>query len=112
MRHFGASTMRSYVSVIEFGRTRVEKRRCRLKNQEFDFVGKTVLTIDVALLLEKFRLEYPYNFRYFATITLLEQSMCFVCGLGVSKRIIVVGLCGFAANFPVLGQAPKSDEVQ
>ena len=53
---------RGYVSVIDFGRTRVEKRRCRLKTQEFDFVGKTVLNIDVALLLEKLRLEYQYNF--------------------------------------------------
>ena len=42
-------------SVIEFGRTIVAKRRCRLKNQEFDFVAKTVLNVDVVLLLEKIR---------------------------------------------------------
>ena len=45
-------------SDIQFVRTRVAKRRCRLKNQEFDFVAKTVLNIDVTSLLEKIRLEY------------------------------------------------------
>ena len=62
-------------SVIQFVRTRVAKRRCRLKNQEFDFVAKTALNIDVTLLLEKIRLEYLYNFGYFATMTILERSM-------------------------------------
>ena len=46
------------------------KRRRRIKNQEFDFVVKTVLNIDVVLLLEKIRLECLYNFGYFATIIL------------------------------------------
>ena len=73
---------------------------------------KTVLNVDVALLLEKFRLECLHNFWYFATMTLLDRSMSFFCGLGVGKRIILLGLCGFAINFPVLGQAPKSDYVQ
>ena len=53
---------RLYGSVIELGRAIVAKRRYRLKKQEFDFVTKTVLNINVALLLEKFRLEYLYNF--------------------------------------------------
>ena len=38
--------------------------------------------------------------------------MSFFCGLGVSKWISSLGLCGFAINFLVLGQAPKSDDVQ
>ena len=38
--------------------------------------------------------------------------MWFFCGLGVSKWIISLGLCGFAMNFPVLGQAPISGDVQ
>ena len=38
--------------------------------------------------------------------------MCFFCGLSVNKRIILLGLCGFVGNFPMLGQAQKSDEVQ
>ena len=38
--------------------------------------------------------------------------MCFFCGLGVSKWAILWQLCGFATKFPVMGQAPKSDEVQ
>ena len=83
-----------------------------LKNQEFDFVAKTVLNVDIALLLEKIRSECLYNFWWFDTMTLLEQSICFFCGLGVSKWIISLGLCGFAVNFPVLGTAPKSDEVR
>ena len=99
-------------SVIQFVRTRVAKRRYRLKNQELDSDAKTVLNIDVTLLLEKFRLEYVYNFGYFATMTLLERLMCFFCGLDVSKRIISLGLCGFAVIFQVLGQAPISDDVQ
>ena len=52
---FGAFVVRRRGSVIQFGRTGVAKRRCRLKNQEFDFVEKTVLNIDVTLLLEKIR---------------------------------------------------------
>ena len=47
---------------FEFACATVVKRRRRIKNQEFDFVTKTVLDIDVALLLEKIRLEYLYNF--------------------------------------------------
>ena len=54
---FNVSTGRRHDSVVQFARSRVAKRRCRLKNQEFDFVAKTVLNVDVALLLEKFRLE-------------------------------------------------------
>ena len=38
--------------------------------------------------------------------------MCFICGLGVSKRIILLELCEFTVNFPLLGQAPTSDKVQ
>ena len=49
-------------SVIQFGRTRVAKRHSPPKNQELDFVAKTVLNIDVAFLLEKIRLELLYNF--------------------------------------------------
>ena len=60
--HFDASTGRRYGIVIEFARTRVAKRRHPPKNREFDFVAKTVLNADVAILLEKFRLEYLYNF--------------------------------------------------
>ena len=37
--------------------------------------------------------------------------MCFFCGLGFSNLINSLGLCGFAENFPVLGMAPKTDEV-
>ena len=99
-------------SVIQSVRTRVAKRRHPPKNQEFDFVAKTVLNDYVALLLEKIRLEYLYNFGYFATMTLMERSMWFFCGLGFSKWIILLGLCGFAVNFLVLGQAPTSDDVQ
>ena len=62
-------------SVIQFVRTRVAKRRCRLKNQEFDFSAKTVLNVDIALLLEKIRSECLYNFWWFDTMTLLEQSI-------------------------------------
>ena len=58
--------MRRCGSVIQFVRTRVAKRRCRLKNQELDFVAKPVLNVDIAILLEKIRLEYAYNFGYFA----------------------------------------------
>ena len=42
-------------SVIQFVRRRVAKRRHPPKNQEFDFVAKTVLNVDIALLLEKIR---------------------------------------------------------
>ena len=59
---FGAIMGQQHGSVIEFGRTTVAKRRPPPKNQECDFVSKTVLNIDVARLLEKFRLEYLYNF--------------------------------------------------
>ena len=45
-------------------------------------------------------------------MTLLERSMYFFCELSVSKWINSLGLCGFAAKFPVLGQGPISDEVQ
>ena len=45
-------------------------------------------------------------------MTLLERLICFFCELGVSKWIILLGLCEFVENFPVLGQAPISDEVQ
>ena len=38
--------------------------------------------------------------------------MYFFCELGVSKWINSLGLCGCAAKFRVLGQAPISDEVQ
>ena len=103
---------RRWGSDFEFARATVVKRRRRLKNQEFDFVAKTVLNADVVFLLEKIRLECLHNFLYFATIILLERSMCFFCGLGVSKRIISLGLCGLAIHFPVLGQSPKSGEVQ
>ena len=99
-------------SDIQSVRTRVAKRRHPPKNQEFDFVAKTVLNVNIALFLEKIRLECLYNFGYFATMTLLERLMCFFCGLDVSKRILSLGLCGFAVNFPVLGQAPMSDDVQ
>ena len=59
---YDGSIERGCDSVIQFVRTRVAKRRCRFKNQEFEFVAKTVLNIDMALLLEKIRLEYLYNF--------------------------------------------------
>ena len=49
-------------SDIQSVRTRVAKRRHPPKNQEFDFVAKTALNIDVTLLLEKIRLECLYNF--------------------------------------------------
>ena len=39
--------------VIEFGRTRVAKRRHPPKNREFEFVAKTVLNADVAMLLAR-----------------------------------------------------------
>ena len=45
-------------------------------------------------------------------MALLKRLMWFFCGLGVSKWIIPLGLCGFAVNFPVLGQAPTSVDVQ
>ena len=48
--------------VIEFVRTRVAKRPCPLKNQEQDSVAKTVLNIDMTLLLGKIRIELLYNF--------------------------------------------------
>ena len=99
-------------SVIQSVRTRVAKRRHPPKNQEFGFLAKTVLNVDIVLLLEKFRLELLYNFCYFATMIILERSMWFLCGLGISKGIISLGLCGFAVNFTVWGQAPISDEVQ
>ena len=38
--------------------------------------------------------------------------MYFFCELGVSKQVISLWLCGFAVHFPVLGQAPISDDVQ
>ena len=95
---FDARVVRWCGSVIQFGRTRVAKRHSPSKNQEFGIVAKTVLNIDEALLLENFRLECLYNFRYFATMTLLKQSTCFFCGLGVSKWIISLGLCGFAVG--------------
>ena len=81
------------------------------KTQEFDFVAKTVLNIDVALLLEKFRLELLHNFSNFSSMPLLERSMSFFCGLGVSKWVVLLVLSRFAINFPVLGKAQKSDEV-
>ena len=62
-------------SVIQFVRTRVAKRHHPPKNQEFDFVAKTVLNVDIALLLKKIRLECLYNFGYLATMILLERSM-------------------------------------
>ena len=62
-------------SVIQPVRTRVAKCRHPPKNQEFDFVAKTVLNVDIALLLGKIRLECLCNFGYFATMTLIERSM-------------------------------------
>ena len=103
---------RRRATVVQSVRTRVAKCRPSPKNQEFDFVAKTVININMMLLLEKFRWECLHNFGYFATTTLLEQSMYFFCGLGVSMWIISLGLCGFPGNFPVLGQAPTSDDVQ
>ena len=58
---------------IQSARTRIAKRRHPPKNQEFDFLAKTVLNVDIAVLLEKIRLECLYNFGYFATMILLEQ---------------------------------------
>ena len=49
-------------SVIQPVRTRVAKCRHPPKNQEFDFVAKTVLNVNIALFLEKIRLECLYNF--------------------------------------------------
>ena len=109
---FDAYMGRRRGSIIEFLRARVLKRRYPPKILQSESVAKTVLNIDEALLLENFRLECLYNFRYFATMALLERSMCFFCGLGVSKRIISLELCGFAVYFPVLGQAPISGDVQ
>ena len=42
----------------------------------------------------------------------LERSMWFFDGLGLGNPTILCKLYGFAANFPVLGQVPQSDEVQ
>ena len=44
-------------------------------------------------------------------MTLLERTMCFSCGVGVSKWTNLWRRCGFAVNFLMLGQAPKSDEL-
>ena len=82
------------------------------KKQESNFAAKPVLKDDVALLLEKIRIECIYKFWYFATMALMERPMCFFCGSSVSKWIIFLGLCGFAINFPTLGQVPKSDYVR
>ena len=71
----GESIGRRRGSVIQSVHTRVTKRRHPPKNQEFDFVAKTVLNVDIAILLEKIRLECLYNFGYFATLTILERSM-------------------------------------
>ena len=73
--------------VIHSLRTRVAKRRHPPKNLQSDSVSKPVPNADVALLLEKLRLEYLYNFGYFASMTILERLMCFFCGLDVIKRI-------------------------
>ena len=61
---------------------------------------------------EPSRYEAHNNFWYFATLMLLERSMCFFCGLGISKQIILWVLCGFAIVFPVMRWPPKPDEVQ
>ena len=70
--------MQVWAAVWQCYSVREQKSRetpMRLKNQEFDFVAKTVLNIDVTSLLEKIRLEYLYNFGYFIPMTLLERSM-------------------------------------
>ena len=51
----GESIGRRRGSVIQSVRKIVAKCRHPPKNQEFDFVAKTVLNVDMALLLEKFR---------------------------------------------------------
>ena len=94
---------------------------CAQKSRNADAVSKinnqlslqeTVLKVDMARVLGKMQLECLYNFWYFVTMILLERSICLFCGLGVSKQIFLLGLCGFAVNFPVLGQSPKSGDVQ
>ena len=52
------------------------------------------------------------NFDISTTMTLLAQLVCFFCGLSVSKRIILLVRCGFAVNFLMMEQAPKSVDVQ
>ena len=54
--HFGISLVRWRGSVIQFARTRVAKRHSPPKKQELNFVEKTVLNVDMALLLEKIHL--------------------------------------------------------
>ena len=90
---FGANVVWRRGSVIQSIRTRIAKRHHPQKSKESDFSAKTVLNIDMTFLLERIRLECLHNFGYFAPMTLLERSMCFFCGLGVSKRIISLDLC-------------------
>ena len=82
------------------------------KNSTIRFRLKTGPQCQCGLVARKIRLKLLHNFGYFATMILLERSMCFFCGLGVSKRIIPLGLCGIAVKFQVLGQAPISGDVQ
>ena len=113
LKHWlGATMRRRRGSVIEFGRIRVAKCPCPAKNIVSDFVAHPVLNIDVTLLLEKIRLKVQLNFWYFATMTQLDRSMCFFCGLGARKRTVLGGLCGSYGIFPVLRWPQKPDEVQ
>ena len=82
------------------------------KNSTIRFLLKTGPQCQCGYRWEPSRYEAHNNFWYFLIMTLLERSVCFFCGLGVSKWIILLGLCRFVVNFLVLGQAPKSDEVQ
>ena len=49
-------------SIIQFVRTRVAKRRCRLKNTNQLSLHETVLKVDMARVLGKMQLECLYNF--------------------------------------------------
>ena len=57
----GPTSRNSTSSIVRGGKMHknaesgVAKRRHPPKNQEFDFVAKTVLNVDIALLLEKLR---------------------------------------------------------
>ena len=81
---------------------RLSQNADALKNQEVDFVAeRSSMLIDVTSFLEKVLFECLYSFWSFSSMTLLEQSMCFFCGLDVgSQQTILLGALWICRIFP------------